>query len=69
MPSYDLVCQGCAHKFEVFCSISQKDDQKCPECGGDKLKQRITTVNVVGGKSSAGSRGSGASNAAPPRFG
>lgn len=68
MPSYDLVCQGCAHKFEVFCSMSQKDLQKCPECGSDKLKQRITTVNVVG-KSSGGDRVSGVSNAAPQRFG
>ena len=66
MPSYDLVCQECAHKFEVFCSISQKDKQKCPECGNDKIKQRFTTVNVV---SSGGDRGSGVSNAAPPRFG
>ena len=65
MPSYDLACQACAHKFEVFCSISQKEHQKCPECGSDKLKQRITAVNVIG----KGSGGSGVSKAAPPRFG
>ena len=68
MPSYDLVCQMCAHKFEVFCSISQKDHQQCPECGGDKLQQRLTTVNVIG-KSSGGNRGAGIPKAAPPRFG
>ncbi|KUO72146.1 MAG: hypothetical protein APF81_26155 [Desulfosporosinus sp. BRH_c37] len=68
MPSYDLVCQACGHKFEVFCSISQKDHQKCPECSSDKIKQLLTTVNVVG-KSAGVDRGSGVSNAAPPRFG
>jgi putative FmdB family regulatory protein len=68
MPSYDLVCQACVHKFEVFCSISQKDHQKCPECGSDKIKQRLTTVNVVG-KSSGGNRGSGVAKAVPSRFG
>lgn len=68
MPSYDLVCQTCDHKFAVFCSISQKDHQKCPECGSDQIKQRLTTVNVLG-KSSGGNRGSGVSNPAPSRFG
>lgn len=68
MPSYDLVCQTCAHKFEVFCSISQKEHQKCPKCGDGDIKQRHTSVNVIG-KSSGGDRGSGVSYAAPPRFG
>jgi putative FmdB family regulatory protein len=67
MPSYDLVCQSCAHKFSVFCTISQKDQQSCPECGSDHIKQRFTKVNVMG---TSGDRGSsGASNSAPPRFG
>lgn len=53
MPSYDLICQSCNHKFSVFCSISQKDHQVCPVCGSDQIKQRFTTVNVLG-KSSGG---------------
>lgn len=53
MPSYDLVCQECGHKFSVFCSISQKDQQKCPQCESSKVNQRFTTVNIGGGKSNS----------------
>lgn len=67
MPSYDLVCQTCNHKFSVFCSMSQKEHQLCPECGSDQIKQRFTTVNVVG-KSSGGGPSVG-SSPAPKRFG
>jgi putative FmdB family regulatory protein len=67
MPSYDLVCQACEHKFSVFCSIGQKDRQVCPSCGNSNIKQRFTTVNVVGKGSGGGS--SAGSKAAPQRFG
>ncbi|MDA8229287.1 MAG: zinc ribbon domain-containing protein [Desulfitobacterium hafniense] len=56
MPSYDLVCEKCGHKFSVFCSISQKENQKCPECDSNDISQRFTTVNI-GGKSSGSSCG------------
>lgn len=55
MPSYDLVCQECGHKFSVFCSISQKEKQTCPACGSGKVGTRFTAVNIGGGKSSGGS--------------
>lgn len=67
MPSYDLVCQTCTHKFSIFCSMSQKDHQVCPECGSDQIKQRFTTVNIVG--KSAGGGSSAGSKPAPQRFG
>lgn len=54
MPSYDLVCQECGHKFSVFCLISKKEQQLCPQCGSDKIVQRFTTVNIGGSKSSEG---------------
>lgn len=67
MPSYDMACQSCAKNFSVFCTISQKDQQICPECGSNKIKQRFTSVNVMG---SSGDRSStGVSKSAPPRFG
>jgi len=56
MPRYILVCQECAHKFEVFCSISQKDHKKCPKCNSDKI-------------TSVGDRGPGDSKAGLPRTG
>jgi len=65
MPTYDLVCNACGHKFSVFCSISKKDEQVCPECGSAKVSQRFTAVNIGGssslstglGTSSCGSSG------------
>jgi putative FmdB family regulatory protein len=61
MPNYDMICQECGHKFSVFCSISQKDQQKCPQCESAKVSQRFTVVNIGGGKSS------GSGNGAPVR--
>ncbi|AET69051.1 putative regulatory protein, FmdB family [Desulfosporosinus orientis DSM 765] len=57
MPSYDLVCQACQHKFSVFCSIRQKDEQRCPKCGSEKIKQRFTAVNVLGSSGDKGNSG------------
>ncbi|OLN32790.1 hypothetical protein DSOL_1236 [Desulfosporosinus metallidurans] len=47
--------------------MSQKDHQVCPECGSTQIKQRFTTVNVLG-KSSGGGSAAG-SNPVPQRFG
>lgn len=54
MPSYDMVCQDCGHKFSVFCSISHKDQQICPDCQSPKINQRFTAVNIAGSKRSTG---------------
>lgn len=62
MPSYDLVCNGCGHKFSVFCSISQKDQQTCPQCGSKEVGQRFTSVNIGGGKSGGSGGGSSVSS-------
>ena len=67
MPSYDMVCQSCEHKFSVFCTISQKDQQSCPICGSDQIKQRFSAVNVMGSSGEKGS--SGASKPTTRRFG
>ncbi|MEA4900773.1 zinc ribbon domain-containing protein [Desulfitobacterium sp.] len=61
MPSYDMICQVCGHKFSVFCSISQKDQQKCPQCESPKVNQRFTAVNI------GGSKATGSAGAAPVR--
>lgn len=54
MPSYDLICQECGHKFSVFCSISKKDQQICPQCKSKNISQRFTSVNIGTSKSSSG---------------
>lgn len=68
MPSYDLLCQKCAKKFSVFCSISQKDHQACPYCGSDQIIQRFTSVNIGGKSFGSDSGSSGGFNAPRQRF-
>ncbi|QHA00991.1 FmdB family zinc ribbon protein [Dehalobacter restrictus] len=50
MPTYDFICEKCGHKFSVFCSVSSRDKQVCPQCANDKISQRFTTVNAYGVK-------------------
>jgi len=39
MPLYDMECQECKHKYEVFASMQDGPDKKCPACGKKKAKQ------------------------------
>lgn len=32
MPFYDLKCDNCNHIFNVFCSMSKRKEQACPNC-------------------------------------
>jgi putative FmdB family regulatory protein len=41
MPTYDYVCDGCQHKFELFQSITADPEKKCPKCGKLKLRRLI----------------------------
>jgi putative FmdB family regulatory protein len=38
MPTYAYSCKSCEHAFEVQLSFSDKDPEKCPECGGEIRK-------------------------------
>lgn len=41
MPTYDYICDGCQHQFELFHSIKDEPKRKCPECGRQKLRRLI----------------------------
>ena len=41
MPTYDYVCDGCQHGFELFQPITAAHKRKCPECGRLKLRRLI----------------------------
>ena len=41
MPTYDYVCDACEHQFELFHSIKEDAQRKCPECGKLKLRRLI----------------------------
>src|SRR6188768_3468019 len=39
MPTYDYECDACGHTFELFQSISEPVQKKCPECKKLKLRR------------------------------
>ena len=47
MPTYDYLCDGCGHEFELFQSITDRVRRKCPECGELKLKRLIGPGGAV----------------------
>ena len=43
MPSYDLACEACDHRFEAFRQGFLRDeDRVCPECGAVEARQLFT---------------------------
>lgn len=47
MPTYDYVCDGCGHAFELFQSITDKLKRTCPECKKKKLRRLIGTGAAI----------------------
>jgi putative FmdB family regulatory protein len=47
MPTYDYVCDGCGHAFELFQSITDKVKKTCPECKKRKLRRLIGTGAAI----------------------
>lgn len=44
MPVYDFSCTECGAPTEVFCKLSEREDERhCKECGG-LLAQRLTAT-------------------------
>jgi putative FmdB family regulatory protein len=41
MPTYDYVCEGCQHAFELFQAMKDEPKRKCPKCGRRKLRRLI----------------------------
>lgn len=43
MPTYDYVCEGCGHAFELFQQMSAPYETTCPECSEESLKRLVGT--------------------------
>ncbi|MDE0961039.1 MAG: zinc ribbon domain-containing protein [Planctomycetota bacterium] len=41
MPTYDYLCDGCGHGFELFQKVDAKLKKTCQECGQKKLRRLI----------------------------
>lgn len=47
MPTYDYECDACGHKFELFQSINDPVQKKCPKCKKLKLRRLFGTGAAV----------------------
>src|SRR5947209_18146389 len=41
MPTYDYICDACAHEFEAFEPITSQPQTDCPTCKEPKLRRKI----------------------------
>ena len=47
MPTYDYECDACGHAFELFQSIRDEPEKKCPRCGKRKLRRLIGSGGAI----------------------
>jgi len=47
MPTYDYVCDGCCHAFELFQSMSDATKKTCPKCKKKKLRRLIGAGGAI----------------------
>ena len=47
MPTYDYVCDGCGHAFELFQSMTDPVKKTCPECKKKKLRRLIGAGGAI----------------------
>ena len=47
MPTYDYVCDGCGHEFELFQMMTDPVKRKCPRCAKPKLRRLIGTGGAI----------------------
>ncbi len=47
MPTYDYVCDGCKHEFELFQQMTDSVKRKCPECKKNKLRRLFGTGAAI----------------------
>ncbi len=39
MPTYDYICDACAHRFEIYQGIKDDALKACPSCKAKKLRR------------------------------
>lgn len=47
MPTYDYVCDGCGHAYELFQSMTDSVKRTCPKCGKKKLRRLIGAGGAI----------------------
>jgi len=47
MPTYDYVCDGCGHAFELLQSMTDATKKTCPKCKKKKLRRLIGAGGAI----------------------
>ncbi|MBM4022015.1 MAG: zinc ribbon domain-containing protein [Planctomycetes bacterium] len=47
MPTYDYVCDGCGHAFELFQSMTDAVKKTCPKCKKRKLRRLLGAGGAI----------------------
>ena len=47
MPTYDLRCPACGHRFSTFAGMKQRDSIGCPCCCAPKVEQDFTELRTL----------------------
>ena len=47
MPTYDYICDACAHEWELFQRITEDHIKKCPKCKKNKAVRQFGTGAAV----------------------
>jgi putative FmdB family regulatory protein len=47
MPTYDYLCDGCGHAFELFQSMTDEVKKTCPKCKKKKLRRLIGSGGAI----------------------
>jgi len=47
MPTYDYLCDGCGHAFELFQSMTDAVKKTCPKCKKPKLRRLIGAGGAI----------------------
>ena len=51
MPFYDLKCTDCGHVFDVYCSMSERTNQVCPNCQSTNNESHFQSSSAAIGDS------------------
>jgi putative FmdB family regulatory protein len=54
MPMYEYFCESCQKEFTSLQTLDEHDHEavRCPQCGGDKVHQMVSSFFAVTSKKS-----------------
>lgn len=47
MPIYEYECCDCENEFEMFTTLHERDQVKCPKCHSKKVKRLISKLGYL----------------------